>query len=168
MMPLALEPLVRGEFEPFGAVLAIEGAERRLINGGTTERFHALAMADTETGGGRTILSLFRGQPRTFPYAVDMMERHPLGSQAFFPLSGKPWIAVVAPDDDGRPGRPRAFLVPGDVGLQYGRNIWHHPLIAMDAVCDFLVMDREGQGNNLEERDYPEPYLISRRDVRSM
>lgn len=168
MIPLSLRALTREAFQSFGEVLAIEGAERRLINGGTTERFHALATADTATEGGRTILSLFRGQPRTFPYAVTMMERHPLGSQAFFPLSGRPWIAVVAPDDEGRPGIPVAFLVPGDVGLQYGRNVWHHPLIAMDAVCDFLVMDRDGPGNNLEERDYPEPYLVSRRDVRSM
>lgn len=168
MIPLALEPVTRDAFAPFGSVLETAGAERRLINAGTTERFHALAAADTQTEGGRTILSLFRGQPRTFPYAVAMMERHPLGSQAFFPLSGKPWIAVVAPDEDGMPGIPRAFLVRGDVGLQYGRNVWHHPLIAMDAVCDFLVMDRDGAGNNLEERDYPEPYFISRRDVRSM
>ena len=140
--------------------MTTDGAEVRLINGCTTERFHALATADTETEDGRTIVSLFRGQPRKLPYQVGMMERHPLGSQAFFPLSDREWIAVVAPDENGRPGQPRAFLVPGDIGLQYGRNVWHHPLIALGDVSDFLVVDRDGPGSNLKEADYPAPYNL--------
>ncbi|MAY61584.1 MAG: ureidoglycolate lyase [Rhizobiales bacterium] len=160
MTELRCEPIDAGSFAPFGTVMTTDGAELRLINGGTTERFHALATADTETEGGGTIISLFRGQPRNLPYRVDMMERHPLGSQAFFPLSGRDWIAVVAPDEGGRPGEPRAFLVPGDIGLQYGRNVWHHPLIALGVVSDFLVVDRDGPGNNLEEADYPAPYSL--------
>lgn len=159
---LPLETLTAEAFAPFGTVLDTASAELRLINGGTTERFHALATADTEIEGGSTILSLFRGQPRAFPYAITMMERHPLGSQAFFPMSGRDWIAVVADDDNGSPGKPRAFLVPGSIGLQYGRNVWHHPLIAVGAVCDFLVMDRDGPGTNLEEVDYSAPYFIAR------
>ena len=161
MQKLEIEVLTAEGFAPFGNVLDISAAEIRMINGGTTERFHALAMADTETDGGRTILSLFRGQPRSFPYAIDMMERHPLGSQAFFPVTPRAWIAVAAPDEDGRPGQPRAFLVPGDVGVQYARNIWHHPLIAVGQPSDFLVMDREGGGSNLEEISYAAPYLIT-------
>lgn len=157
---LALSPITVEAFQAFGTVVTIENAEIRLINSGTTQRFHALAKADTETQDGGTIISLFRGQPREFPYEVTMMERHPLGSQAFFPLSGLPWVAIVAPDDDGRPGAPQAFLVPGNVGVQYARNIWHHPLIAIDTECDFLVIDREGPGVNLEEADYPVLYLL--------
>ena len=160
MQKLDLEPLTAEAFAPFGTVMDIGATEKRMINGGTTERFHALAMADTEGEGGRTILSLFRGQPRAFPYAVAMMERHPLGSQAFFPLTPRPWIAVVAPDAGGKPGEPRAFLVPGDVGVQYAANAWHHPLIAVGQVSDFLVMDREGDGINLEEASYEQPFLI--------
>jgi len=158
---LTVEPLTAEAFAPFGNVLDITAAEKRMINGGTTERFHALAMADTEVDGGRTILSLFRGQPREFPYTVDMMERHPLGSQAFFPVTQGDWIVVVAPDAGGRPGQPRAFLVPGHVGVQYARNVWHHPLIAVGEPSDFLVMDREGGGTNLEEASYDAPYLIA-------
>ncbi|OCW55543.1 ureidoglycolate lyase [Hoeflea olei] len=161
MRPLTLEPLTAEAFAPFGCVLDPASAECRLINGGTTERFHALAMADTEAQDGRTILSLFRGQPRAFPYQVGMMERHPLGSQAFFPLTPRAWIAVVAPDRDGRPGEPRAFLVPGTIGVQYAANVWHHPLIAVGAQSDFLVMDREGGGTNLEEADYDAPYVVA-------
>lgn len=161
MQELKLETLTPADFAPFGVVLDKDIAEKRMINEGTTERFHALAMADTETEGGRTILSLFRGQPRAFPYKITMMERHPLGSQAFFPVTNRTWIAVVAPDDDGRPGEPRAFRVPGSIGLQYARNIWHHPLIAVGEPSQFLVMDREGEGNNLEEIGYPAPYVIT-------
>lgn len=160
MQKLDLELLTREAFAPFGTVMDIGATEKRMINGGTTERFHALAMADTESEGGRTILSLFRGQPRAFPYAVAMMERHPLGSQAFFPLTPRPWIAVVAPDAGGKPGQPRAFLVEGNVGVQYAANVWHHPLIAVGQVSDFLVMDREGGGVNLEEASYDAPFLI--------
>ena len=161
MPELEIEPLTADAFAPFGSVLDIGSAEKRMINGGTTERFHALAMADTEIDGGRTILSLFRGQPRVFPYAIDMMERHPLGSQAFFPVTNRAWIAVVAEDDDGRPGAPRAFRVPGDIGLQYARGVWHHPLIAVGEPSLFLVMDREGEGDNLEEIGYRAPYIIA-------
>tara|TARA_R110002020_G_scaffold133917_1_gene298865 strand:- start:3060 stop:3551 length:492 start_codon:yes stop_codon:yes gene_type:complete len=161
MPDLELEPLTAEAFAPFGTVMDPDAAERRLINEGTTERFHALATADTQEQGGRAILSLFRGQPREFPYEIRMMERHPLGSQAFFPLSNREWIAVVAPDDDGRPGEPRAFRVPRDIGLQYGRNVWHHPLIAVGQICRFLVVDREGEGDNLEEIGYPAPYVIT-------
>jgi len=159
MQKLELEPLTAEAFAPFGTVMDIGAAEKRMINGGTTERFHALALADTESEGGRTILSLFRGQPRAFPYAVAMMERHPLGSQAFFPVTPRPWIAIVAPDAGGKPGQPRAFMVPEDVGVQYAVNVWHHPLIAVGEVSDFLVMDREG-GVNLEEASYEQPFLI--------
>lgn len=160
MQALKLETLTPAEFAPFGVVLDKDIAEKRMINEGTTERFHALAMADTESEGGRTILSLFRGQPRAFPYRITMMERHPLGSQAFFPVTNRTWIVVVALDVDGRPGQPRAFRVPGHIGVQYARNVWHHPLIAVGQPSDFLVMDREGGGANLEEVSYGRPYLI--------
>lgn len=158
---LDLELLTAKAFAPFGVVLDKDLAEKRMINEGTTERFHALATADTGTGGGQTILSLFRGQPRSFPYRLTMMERHPLGSQAFFPVTNRAWIAVVAEDDDGRPGAPRAFRVPGDIGLQYARGVWHHPLIAVGEPSLFLVMDREGEGDNLEEIGYRTPYIIA-------
>ena len=161
MQEIKLEPLTAEAFADFGTVMDKDASEKRMINEGTTERFHALAMADTESRGGRTILSIFRGQPREFPYKITMMERHPLGSQSFFPLSNRPWIALVARDEDGLPGEPRAFRVPADIGVQYARNVWHHPLIAVGGVSQFLVMDREGAGDNLEEIGYPAPYVIT-------
>jgi ureidoglycolate lyase len=163
LMPLLLtiEPLTQAAFAPFGTVIETDPASLRLINGGSTERFHALAHVDVTGEGGRVVINIFRGQPRSFPYRLTMMERHPLGSQSFSPIGGGSWLAVVAPDDNGEPGFPRVFLATGSQGVNYGRNVWHHPLMAVGAVSDFLVVDREGPGNNLVEAFYDEPFIIS-------
>ena len=158
---LRVQPLSRQTFAPFGEVLEIDGVEMKLINNGTTERFHALGTARTDPAGS-VIINLFRGQPRSFPHAVDMMERHPHGSQAFYPLSRKPWLVVVAEDRNGAPGVPLAFLASGMQGVNYRANAWHHPLIALDTVSDFLVIDRGGPGDNLEERAYTQPYMLEK------
>ncbi|MBB3966816.1 ureidoglycolate lyase [Rhizobium metallidurans] len=159
--PLDIQPLTKAAFAPFGEVIEADPATMRYINNGTTERFHALAAADVVGEGGRVIINLFRGQPRDFPYQVGMMERHPLGSQSFSPISGRPFLVVVSMDEGGKPGRPQVFLARADQGVNYGRNVWHHPLMSLGAVCDFLVVDRDGPGNNLEEYVFDTPFLIS-------
>lgn len=156
---LTIEPLDPDQFAPFGEVLDIRNAELRMINEGTTERYHALARTQIDTAG-TAIVSLFRGQPRSFPYRVHMMERHPLGSQAFYPLADRPWLVIVAADVNGRPGKPRAFLAHGRQGVNYHANVWHHPLMALEQVSEFLVVDRDGEGDNLEEQAYPDAYVI--------
>ena len=120
---IAARPLTKAAFAGFGDVIETAGAEQRLINAGTTTRFHDLAGIDVADNGGRPLISLFRGQPFAFPVEITTMERHPLGSQAFFPLATRPFLVVVAPDDDGRPGTPRAFLAAGDQGVNYAKNI---------------------------------------------
>jgi ureidoglycolate lyase len=158
---LDIQPLTKAAFAPFGEVIEADPATMRYINNGTTERFHALAAADVTGEGATVIINLFRGQPRSFPYEVGMMERHPLGSQSFSPISGGPCLVVVSQDDAGRPGRPQVFLARGDQGVNYRRNVWHHPLMSLGAVSDFLVVDRDGPGNNLEEFFFDTPFLIS-------
>lgn len=153
-VPLPVQPLTRQAFAPFGDVVTADGAELRMINQGSTARFHDLADIDTAAGDGHAIVSLFRGRPFTPPIEIAMMERHPLGSQLFYPLSDRPFLAVVAPDEDGRPAPPQAFLCPPGTGVNYARNTWHHPLLSLQAVSDFLVIDRDGPGNNLEEFHY--------------
>jgi ureidoglycolate lyase len=157
---LTIKPLTRQEFAPFGDVIEADPATMKLINGGTTERFHALATAQALGDNASVILNIFRGQPRQFPYSVNMMERHPLGSQSFSPLSGRPFVVVVSEDQDGKPGIPHAFLATAGQGVNYRANVWHHPLMALDAVSDFLVVDRAGPGNNLEEHFFDTPYII--------
>jgi len=148
---LSVVPLTRAAFAPFGDVIEREGAEMRLINGGTTERFHDLANIDVTGEDARVLVNIFRGKSFAPPIDIRMLERHPLGSQAFMPLQNRPYLAVVAEDEDGRPGKPRAFLCRGNQGVNYARNAWHHPLISLEAVSDFVVVDRGGAGNNLEE-----------------
>lgn len=154
IVSLCVAPVSRKAFAPFGDVVETDGAELRLINQGSTERFHDLADIDVTDGGGRAIVSLFRGRPFAPPIGISMMERHPLGSQLFFPVGAKSFLAVVAPDENGIPGVPVAFLCPPGTGVNYAKNTWHHPLLSLETVSDFLVVDRDGPGDNLEEHHY--------------
>jgi len=158
---LPVQPLTKSAFAPFGDLIEPDPATMRLINGGTTERFHALGHAEALGEGAQVVINLFRGQPRKFPYIVGMVERHPFGSQSFHPLQNRPWLVVVAEDDAGRPGAPQVFLAQGHQGINYRANIWHHPLMALEETSDFLVIDRSGPGNNLEEYFYSTPFIIA-------
>lgn len=152
MKTLLPEPLTAAAFAPFGEVIAAAAATRHYaINGGNTERYHDLARLEPGPDG-KLIVSLFRGQPRALPFAIEMLERHPLGSQAFMPLGDQPYLVVVAPP--GPPPGPddlRAFLAQPGEGVNYAPGTWHHPLLALNEVSDFLVIDRSGPGNNCEE-----------------
>jgi ureidoglycolate lyase len=158
---LAIEPLTREAFAPFGDVIELEGAQQYPINLGTTIRFHDLANVDVTDEGGRTLVNLFRGQPRALPFEVTMLERHPLGSQAFVPLDDRPYLIVVAPAGDLDAGKIRAFVTRGWQGVNYAKGVWHHPLIALVEVSDFIVVDRGGEGLNLNEQDLPEPLWLT-------
>jgi ureidoglycolate lyase len=157
---LSIQPLTDEAFAPFGDVIEARPSAMRLINGGTTERYHALSAPEVIGEGARVILSIFRGQPRAFPYGLGMMERHPLGSQSFTPLSGRPFLLAVSPDEGGVPGRPLLFHAQAHQGVNYHRNVWHHPLMAIGESSDFLVADRDGPGNNLEEYFFVHPFVI--------
>lgn len=148
MIRLTQEPLTKNAFTPFGAVLETEGAQQIPINQGTTTRFHALAGVETGADG-TAILSVFRGSRRPDPIAITMLERHPLGSQAFMPLSDHDWLIVVA--EQAEASALRCFRATGSQGVQYAPNVWHHPLLVLQPEQDFFIVDREGPGNNLEE-----------------
>ena len=157
---LFARPLTKEAFAPFGDVIETDGAAHFAINGGTTTRFHDLAHVDVATEGGRPLISIFRGQAFAFPVEIRMMERHPLGSQAFVPLQPVPFLIVVAPDRDGQPGEPQAFLAAPGQGVNYARNVWHHPLVSISQTSDFVVVDRGGEQPNLEEKSYLVPYSV--------
>ena len=145
-----LEPLTSKAFAPYGYVIDAGEREPMDINEGTTKRFDNLCTADVNDLGGEAIVSIFRANPRAQPIVLKMMERHPLGSQAFMPLGQQQWIAVVSPAVKPSADTLKAFLVRGDQGLQYHKNVWHHPLLVINSQ-DFLVVDRKGKGKNLEE-----------------
>jgi ureidoglycolate lyase len=143
---MKIEPLTKAGFAPFGDVIEMEGAQPFPINQGFAERFNDLARVDVETVN----VSLVIANPRPRPIAITLMERHPLGSQIFYPLQDRPWLVLVC-------GDPRdatsfhAFSATGRQGINYARNTWHHPLLVLDADSRFLVVDRKGPEANLEE-----------------
>ncbi len=156
-----VRPLTRERFAPFGEVIeAGHPEQRRIVNDGTAERFHDLANIDPGPQG-RAIVSIFRSRPRELPLPLVSMERHPLASQAFVPLSGRRWLVVVAPAG-GPPVAEGlvAFLASGEQGVNYAPGVWHHPLIALDAPSDFLVVDRSGPGENCDETVLDRPARV--------
>ena len=158
---LHILPLTKAAFAAYGDVIEADPATMRLINNGTTERYHGLASPVVVGAPERLIFNIFRGQPRSFPHEVGMMERHPFGSQSFMPLSGRPFLVGVSDDEDGRPGRPKVFLAQPHQGVNYFANTWHHPLMALGEVSDFLVVDRDNTAANLEEFFFDKPYRIT-------
>ena len=149
---LRIEPLTRAAFAPFGDVVEAEGARHFEINNGSTTRFHDLARVDVAADGGHPLVNIFRARPLPMPLTVAMMEKHPLGSQAFIPLEAAPFLVVVAPPGESvAPADLRAFLAEADQGVNYARGVWHHPVIALGRETDFLVIDRGGPGDNLAE-----------------
>ncbi len=162
MRDLVIEPLTKSAFEPFGEVIETAGARRLTINEGTTERLHDLARIDVARNDGWPIVSIFRATPREMPVVLRMMERHPLGSQAFYPLSDLAWLVVVC-DGGSAPALStlRCFRASGQQGINLRANVWHHPLLAIGRQ-DFLVVDRDGPGNNLEEVYFPRSELTHR------
>lgn len=128
----------------------MEGAHVFSINEGFADRCNGLASVDVVLDGGATNIGLVIAQPRTFPLRVNLMERHPVGSQIFMPLQNRPWLVMVCADPHDA-GSYRAFSATGRQGVNYARNVWHHTLIVFDRDSRFLVVDRGGPGKNLEE-----------------
>lgn len=155
---LAPTHLTPAAFAPFGDVLDASGPPDRLINAGLCGRHHDRAQLDF--AGGRAGISIFNAQPRALPYEFDLVERHPDGSQAFLPMTEHPFLVIVAPDHAGTPGTPRAFLTNGTQGINLHRGIWHGVLTPLHAPGLFAVVDRIGEGANLQEHRYDAAWTV--------
>ena len=154
---LKAAPLTADAFHPFGDVLEARG-DFRLINGGLCRRHHDRARLDF--GDARAGISVFKAEARRLPYAFDLVERHPDGSQAFLPMSEHPFLVIVAPDEGGVPGAPQAFLTDGAQGINLLRGTWHGVLTPLSAPGLFAVVDRIGTTPNLEEYRYQKPWTV--------
>lgn len=145
---LSVEPLTAEAFAPFGDVIeASESARSFPINRGFAQRYHDLAHIDVASESGHPLVSIFRATPRSLPLKLELLERHPLGTQAFMPLSQHSYLVVVAAP--ATPASPdlsalRCFHARCDQGVNYARGTWHHPLLALVGRSDFLVIDRGG------------------------
>lgn len=152
------QPLTAAAFAPFGDVLDCAGDPDKLINAGLCGRFHDRAQLDF--GDGRAGISLFNATPRALPYTLDLMERHPEGSQAFIPMSEHPFLVTVAPDEQGAPGTPLAFLSAPGQAINLHKGVWHGVLTPLHAPGLFAVIDRIGEGANLQEYPLGTPYVV--------
>lgn len=159
---IKIAPLTQEAFAAFGDVIEITAeTDSHPINAGTTQRFHDLATVVATGEEARPIISMARAQPFTLPLTLKMVERHPNGSQAFIPLRPTRFLVVVAPNEGGKPGTPLAFMAAPGQAINYFLGTWHTVLTALDAETDFLIVDREGEGENLEVFDFPEPYIVT-------
>jgi ureidoglycolate lyase len=154
MRNVQIEPLTAEAFAPYGDVLDATG-DFRLINEGLCQRHHDRALLDFADG--RAGISVFRAQARALPYALTLIERHPLGSQAFVPMTEHPFLVIVS---DGPAARPRAFLTNGQQGINLHRGTWHGVLTPLREPGLFAVIDRIGEGANLEEFRFAAPWVV--------
>ncbi|MAZ89929.1 MAG: ureidoglycolate lyase [Cellvibrionaceae bacterium] len=149
---LSAQPLTAEAFAPFGDVIEIRDEHQHYpINNGLTERYHKLASVDAMDEGGYPIINIFRSMPIKLPFKIEMMERHPLGSQSFTMLSGQPYLVVVAKAGELNSDQLQVFLAQPHQGVNYHKGTWHHYCLCLNQVCDFLVIDRGGNGNNCDE-----------------
>ena len=154
---IIVKKLTHTDFKGYGEVIEVsDRCESITINDGYATRYQDLAAVDVSQAEGRPLINIFRGRPRPLPLKIHMMEHHPLGSQAFIPLSNQPFVVVVAPPGENvGPDNLRAFITNGHQGVNYARGVWHFPLLVLGVKeQDFIVIDRGGQGNNCEEQHF--------------
>lgn len=158
-LSLKVGPITAEAFASFGQVIDLTNTPIT-INEGMCQRFSDLA--DIDIVDGKPGLSLFQSKLRTLPYTCDLLERHPLGSQCFIPMSDGAMLVVVAPDDGGKPAAPQAFIATNDVAINISRNTWHGVLSPIEGSGRYAVIDRIGEGANLEEHRLQQPLAITK------
>ena len=155
------EPLTSERFAPYGDVIEASMNRTEAMNAERFQRFDDLCKVDMQDGG-RVAVSIARCRAATsLPLRIDMVERHPLGSQAFMPLTPCSMIVVVAPPEESVDASDlRAFVTNGRQGINYHRGTWHMPLIAFDAGREFLIIDRAADTPNCDTHDLDEPVML--------
>ena len=150
-MEITINPILitKENFSKFGDMITTADIKPIEINEGYAKRFDGIANLDTSKDSGETTISIFSALKRSFPMKIDMMEKHPLGSQAFIPLKETTFLVFVTPEGN-KPdlNKVESFIVPPGIGVNYKPGIWHFPLISTEDM-NFLVVDRKGSGNNL-------------------
>jgi ureidoglycolate lyase len=161
---LAISSLSAEAFAAFGEVLDASGAPTGLANDGTVEVHRDIARIDVAADGGSVCLSVVRVKGRAPPFLIEVMESHPLGSQAIAPLGTASMLIVVAPAGALDPDHIAAFRTSGRQGVNYRRGVWHHPIIALDSDGEFVVVDRADDGKNLVLERLAQPLEVARPD----
>ena len=155
---ITTKPLTPEAFAPYGDVIDAKGAPDKIINQGKCGRYHDRALVDvTPETGGRVGVSVFHAELRSFPYALDLIERHPEGSQCFVPMSADPFLIIVA---DGPDATPHAFVSDGTQAINFHKGTWHGVLTPLSGNGLFAVIDRIGATPNLEEHWLETPWEV--------
>ena len=161
-MKINIKPkkITKENFAKFGDVISTENVQSIDINNGYAKRFDNLANINTSKNNGSTIISIFKAFKRSFPMNIDMMEKHPLGSQAFIPMKETTFLAFVAPQNNKLEiEKIESFIIPPGIGINYKPGTWHFPLISTENM-NFLIVDRQGPGNNLVIEDLEKEKII--------
>ena len=142
-------PITKENFAKYGDMISTKDIEPLEINNGYAKRYDGIANLNTSSDNGETTISIFSALKRNFPMKIDMMEKHPLGSQAFIPMKETTFLVFVAPKEE-KPdlNKIEAFIIPPGIGVNYKPGTWHFPLISTEDM-NFLVVDRKGSGDNL-------------------
>jgi len=160
---LAIEPikLTRENFSLYGDVIEVNDKVNHFsINDGFSERYHNLTNIDVNANNGKVLVNIFRSTPVSLPICIKKMERHPLSSQSFIPMSEQPYLVIVAPAGDFNEASIKAFIASPSQGINYFRGTWHHFSLALNCVSDFLVIDRGGEGDNCDEVELNRPFIV--------
>lgn len=155
---LQTQPLTTNAFKAFGEIIDATGEPDKIINQGLCGRYHNLAQLDFTTG--KAGLSVFNAEARTLPFKLEMMERHPEGSQAFIPMHQYPFLIIVSHDKNGVPDTPISFISKPGQGINIFKNTWHGVLCPLHSPGLFAVIDRIGEGPNLEEHWFKKVWTI--------
>ena len=155
---LQTQPLTTNAFKAFGEIIDATGEPDKIINQGRCGRYHNLAQLDFTTG--KAGLSVFNAEARSLPFKLEMMERHPEGSQAFIPMHQYPFLIIVSHDKNGVPDTPISFISKPGQGINIFKNTWHGVLCPLHSPGLFAVIDRIGEGPNLEEHWFKKVWTI--------
>ena len=110
----------KSNFAEYGDLISTNGINPVDINAGYAKRFDNLADLNTSKDGGKTIVSIFSALKRVFPMVIDMMEKHPLGSQAFIPMKETTFLCFVAPPGEyPEISKTQSFIIPPRTGINY-------------------------------------------------
>ena len=149
MKIIKAKKITKKNFSKFGQLIDTSKKNPININDGYAKRFDNLINLDISKKKGEAIVSIFKAKKRRFPMKIDMMEKHPLGSQAFIPMKETTFLVFVAPKEEKLDlNKIEAFIVPPGIGVNYNPGTWHFPLISTEDM-NFLVVDRKGSGDNL-------------------
>ena len=154
------KPITKENFKKFGDMITTADIKPIEINNGYAKRYDGIANLNTKKDNGESTISIFSALKGSFPMKVDMMEKHPLGSQAFIPMKETTFLVFVAPKGDAPEiSKIKSFIIPPKIGINYKPGIWHFPLISTEDT-DFLVLDRKGSGENLIIHQFKEEEII--------